>query len=196
MQPIEFWFSIGSTYTYLSVARMEELEAEHGVRFTLHPFSVRVLMREMGNVPFIGKPAKAAYMWRDIERRAAELGLPATLPAPYPLEEFDLANLVAVLGAEEGWIREYLLETYRRWFVDGQPAGSDPNLTDSLHAIGQDPARVVAEAQADETQARYTAATDAARAHGIFGAPSFLVGGELFWGDDRMEAAIRAAKAG
>lgn len=196
MQPIEFWFSIGSTYTYLSVARMDALEARHGVRFAFHPFSVRALMREMDNVPFIGKPAKAAYMWRDIERRAEELGLPATLPAPYPLEAFDRANLVAVLGREEGWVRDYAQETYRRWFVDGQPAGSAPNLPDSLRAIGQDPARVIAAAEGDENRARYAAATDAARARGIFGAPSFVVGGDLFWGDDRMEAAIRAAEAG
>jgi 2-hydroxychromene-2-carboxylate isomerase len=141
---IDFWFSIGSTYTYLSVMRLAEVEQTSGIAFRWQPFSVRQIMIEMDNIPFRTKPVKAAYMWRDIKRRAEMHGLPARVPAPYPLAQWDVANRVAVLGAAEGWIADYARATYRRWFQDGLEPGSEPNLSDSLHEIGQDPSRVTA----------------------------------------------------
>ena len=103
MKEIEFWFSIGSTYTYLSVSRLKEVERKFEVSFSWQPFSVRKIMREMDNVPFPPtKQAKVDYMWRDIQRRARGYGFEARVPAPYPLKEFDLANRIAVLGMQEG----------------------------------------------------------------------------------------------
>src|SRR5215472_8975274 len=113
---IEFWFSVGSTYTYLSVMRLGEVERQTGIRFVWRPFSVRQIMLEMDNIPFRTKPVKAAYMWRDIERRAAVYGLKARVPAPYPLQQWDTANRVAVLGVQQGWVADYTRATYRRWF--------------------------------------------------------------------------------
>lgn len=196
VKPIQFWLSIGSTYSYLSVMRLARVEAETGAAFELRPFSVRAIMIEMNNIPFANKPVKARYMWRDIERRAGKYGIPAALPAPYPLAQFDLANRIAVVGRQEGWCRDYVTATYRRWFQQGQPAGSDPNLSESLREIGQDPARVVGLANAPEAEAAYLQATDEARTLGIFGAPTFVVGQELFWGDDRLEDAISWCRTG
>ena len=65
---MEFWFSIGSSYTYLTVMRLREAEQESGAKFTWRPFSVRALMQEMNNMPFIGKPVKEKYMWREGHR--------------------------------------------------------------------------------------------------------------------------------
>lgn len=188
--PIQFWFSIGSTYTYLTVARLPQVEARAGASFEWRPFSVRAIMIEQNNIPFATKPVKAAYMWRDIERRADLYGVPVKVPAPYPLKEFDLANRVAVVGAREGWCAQYVRAAYRRWFVDGLEAGSEPNLSQSIAEAGQDPARVVAEAESAAAEAAYLAATDEARKLGIFGAPTFVSHGEVFWGDDRLDDAI------
>jgi 2-hydroxychromene-2-carboxylate isomerase len=80
--------------------------------------------------------------------------------------------------------------TYRRWFVEQHEAGSEPNISDSLREIGQERARVLALAQSDEIASAYATATDEARALGIFGVPTFVARGELFWGDDRMEDAV------
>lgn len=191
---VDFWFSVGSTYTYLTVMRLDEVERKSGVRFRWRPFSVRAIMKEMDNTPFSTKPVKAAYMWRDIERRAAQRGLPVRVPAPYPLPDFDLANRVAVLGAREGWCADYVRAAYRRWFQDGEPAGSEPSLSASLLEIGQDPKRVTAAARGDEIGRAYDQATDEARLLGIFGAPTFAVADEIFWGDDRLEDAIAWAR--
>ena len=68
---LEFWFSIGSTYTYLTVMRMKEIERKHNISLRLMPFSVRQIMLDMNNAPFPpSKASKVKYMWRDIERRA------------------------------------------------------------------------------------------------------------------------------
>lgn len=187
---IDFWFSVGSTYTYLTVMRLAEVERESGIAFRWRPFSVRQIMIEMDNIPFRTKPVKAAYMWRDIGRRAAMYGLKAKVPAPYPLAEWDVANRVAVLGAVEGWVADYARASYRRWFEAGLEPGSEPNLSESLREIGQDPARVAALAAGAEIGRAYDAATAEARGLNIFGSPSFAVGGEIFWGDDRLDDAI------
>ena len=190
MKPIDFWVSIGSTYSYLSVMRLSEVESKTDASFRIRPFSVRAIMVEMDNVPFAKKPIKAQYMWRDIERRAKRYGLYAQIPAPYPLEQFDLANKVAVVGEQEGWCRDYVTVAYRRWFQLGQPAGSDPNLGASLNEIGQDKDRVMELANSPEIDSAYLEATDEARSLGVFGSPCFVVGKELFWGDDRLEDAV------
>ncbi|WP_375688117.1 2-hydroxychromene-2-carboxylate isomerase [Pseudooceanicola sp. LIPI14-2-Ac024] len=196
MPRIEFWISVGSTYSYLSVARLAQVAADQGVSFTWHPFSVREIMVEMQNVPFVGKPVKAAYMWRDIGRRAKLYGLHPRLPAPYPLEQFDRANRVAVLAAEEGWCGDYVTAAYRAWFEEGLAAGTDANLARALAAAGQSVDRVLQAAGGEAISARYAARTQEARDRGIFGAPSFVCeDGELFWGDDRLEEAVAWAQA-
>jgi 2-hydroxychromene-2-carboxylate isomerase len=190
MADLEFWFSVGSTYSYLTVMRIEAAAAAAGAKVAWRPFSVRAIMTEMNNIPFATKPVKAAYMWRDIERRAAGYGLPCRVPAPYPLQAFDLANRLAVLGREEGWCAAYVKAVYRHWFQAGEEASSPAVLDASLREAGQDPARALALAESAAVGAAYDAATEDARRHGIFGAPSFLVGDELFWGDDRLEEAL------
>lgn len=196
MPGIDFWFSIGSTYTYLTVMRLADVARQEGVTFRWRPFSVRALMVEQGNIPFRDKPIKAAYMWRDIERRAGQYGLPVRVPAPYPLKAWDLVNRIAVLAAEEGWCADYARETYRRWFQQGIEPGIEPSLSEVLRLCGQDPARVMAAAEGEAVGLAYAAATDAARRVPLFGAPSFVVGSEVFWGDDRLDDAIAWLRRG
>ena len=195
MKEIEFWFSIGSTYTYLSVIRLKEVEEKFGLKFSWQPFSVRKIMLEMDNVPFPPtKQVKADYMWRDIERRAYSYGFEAKVPAPYPLKKFDFANSVAVLGVQEGWCAEYVSATYRRWFVDGLEPGSEPNVSESLREIGLKPGNVLKLAADDKIQKAYLKQTEQAQSKNIFGSPSFIVDDELFWGDDRLEDAVNWAQ--
>jgi hypothetical protein len=89
---IDFWYSIGSTNSYLTVMRLADVEKASGLAFRWRPFNVRHVMVAQNNVPFKDKPVKTAYMWRDIERRARRYGLTPRIPAPYPLPGLVLAN--------------------------------------------------------------------------------------------------------
>jgi 2-hydroxychromene-2-carboxylate isomerase len=193
MKKIEFWYSIGSTYTYLSTQRLTEIANTKNIEFEWCPFSVRSRMIEMENVPFMAekKRDKIDYMWRDVQRRANFYGFDAKVPAPYPLKEFDLANKVAIFGKDQGWIKEYTILTYKKWFLEHLEPGSEPNLTSTLREIGLDPDKIINLAQADEIEQKYLKNTEIAKNKGIFGSPSFIVEDEVFWGDDRCEDAIK-----
>ena len=190
MAKIDFWYSIGSTYSYLTVMRLPEVERASGVEIRWCPFNVRHVMIEQNNIPFKDKPVKTAYMWRDIERRSGRYGLAPRIPAPYPIPGLVLANQIAALGVEEGWVSDYTRATYRRWFERGEPAGEEPNLSGSLEEIGCDPNRVLATAQSERIFDALAQATEEAMGLGVFGSPTFVVDGEVFWGDDRLEDAL------
>ena len=196
MHSIDFWYSIGSTYSYLTIMRLPEMAKRAEVRISWRPFNVRDVMVEQNNVPFSNKPIKSAYMWRDIERRAAGYGLTPKIPAPYPLSGLVLANQVAVLGRENGWVEAYTKATYRRWFEDGDPAGEEPNISLSLTEIGQDANYILDLATSLAAVSSLERATSEAKSLGVFGSPSFVVNREVFWGDDRLEDALTWASKG
>jgi 2-hydroxychromene-2-carboxylate isomerase len=164
--------------------RLAELERSTEIPFRWRPFHLLVILQEMKHVPFADKPTKLSYMWRD------HYGIPARLPAPYPAKHSVAANLVATVGMKE-WGVYFVRAAYRRWFQLGQETGSEPNPSESLRDIGQDPARVLALANSENAEMALAAETNAARELGIFGSPTFAVNRESFWVDDRLEDAIK-----
>ena len=187
---LDLFFFYGSTYTYLTVMRVEETAAQAGVEVRWRPFNVREIMVEQDNIPFRDKPVKMRYMWRDIERRAARHGIPFEGIPTYPVDPDLLANRVGVVAAEEGWCPEYTRETYRAWFLEDKPPGEPEGLAAVLRSLGKDPDDVILRAESQETRERFASETEVARSMGIFGSPTFVTGGEIFWGDDRLEDAL------
>ena len=192
---MDFWFSIGSTYTYLSVMRLDRVAQETGIAFSWQPFNVREIMREMGNVPFADKPVKLAYMWRDIERRARHYGVPFRGPAPYPLQDLPRVNRLAVTAFAQGWGKPFVRAAYRHWFERLEDPTRDETLPGLIEALGRDPVQALAAADSPQGHDALAAQTRAARELGVFGAPSFVVDREVFWGDDRLEDAIAWVRA-
>ncbi len=193
MTEIDFWFSIGSTYTFLSVNRISEVAKRENIKFNWKPFSVRKIMMDMDNIPFTppSKKIKSDYMWRDIERRAKFYGFHALVPAPYPLKEFDLANQIAILGMNEGWGIEYVISTYKRWFQEGKEPATEPNLTEIFKELNLQKEETLNKAKSIEIYKQYEENTETAYKNGVFGSPSFIYEGEVFWGDDRLEDCIK-----
>lgn len=189
MAQLDFFYFFGSGYAYLSVLRISDLAAKAGVAVNWRPFNVRPLMRE-NNVMLRDEAQKVRYLWRDIERRAAQHGLPFVKPPIWPTEPDLLASRVAMVAAKEGWVEPYTVESFRAWYLDGLPLGTQDSLAVILPRVGQDPDRVLALAAGPEASARLEAETEAARKLGAFGSPTFAVGDELFWGDDRLEEAV------
>ena len=121
-------------------------------------------MKSMDNIPFPpSKKTKVDYMWRDIERRAASMDCRYRKPAPYPLQEFDRANLVGIVMNNQGRYLDYFEATYRCWFLDGLEAGSDDNLAKVFDHLGMPLDEVLQAAAADEVQAAYAQTTAEAR---------------------------------
>lgn len=193
---IDLWFSCGSPYSYLTMMRLDDVEASLGVRFRLRPFYLAQLCEGQGNWPFKPESARAAYMWRDIGRRAAALGLAPSLPAPYPAAGAAVANQIAWLGLQQNWGRAFLRTSFRAWFEDGLSPGSPENYGPALRALGRDPDRILKIIERAGVHASLVAETSRARALGVFGAPSFTVDGEIFWGDDRLEDALDRIRQG
>ena len=195
MKNIDFYFSIGSTYTYLTVTRILDVEKKHQIKFNWKPFSVRAIMKEMNNIPFPkDKINKVNYMWRDIERRAEGYGFFAKTPVPYPLSEFDLANKIAILGLDKGWGIDYIRLTYKKWFQEGKEPAIDPSISEICKELALNKNEIVSEAKSEIFEKKYMSNTDSARENKVFGSHSFIVEDEIFWGDDRMEDAIKWAK--
>jgi 2-hydroxychromene-2-carboxylate isomerase len=193
---LDLFFFCGSTYTYLTVMRVEEEAARAGVEVRWRPFNVREIMIEQDNIPFRDKPVKLRYMWRDIERRAARHGIPFDGVPTYPVDPENLSNRVGTIAAIEGWCPEYVKATYRAWFLEDRPPGNPDHLSAILRDLGRDPADVIARADTPEVREKYEAETNVARGLGIFGSPTFAVDGEIFWGDDRLEEALEWCASG
>ena len=115
---IDFWFTSGSTYTYLTVMRLPEIEKAHSIRFNWRPFA-RGRAANVEGAPFVESSPKMEYMWHDIKRRSVKYGIPVRVPAPYPSRDTALRDCVALLDIMEGWGEAFLRANYIRWLPHG-----------------------------------------------------------------------------
>jgi 2-hydroxychromene-2-carboxylate isomerase len=195
---IDYWFTMGSTYNYLTAMRIDAVARAAGVAVRWRPFRGVAALTGATQPPFLPGMAKTAHMWRDIARRAAARGLPMREPVSYPCANLLRANAVMLVGVREGWGPDYARAAYPLWFGQGISNGSEENLRSALAACGQGAAadRILAVAESPDLLAALDDETAAAREAGVFGAPSFIAAGELFWGDDHLEDALHWAKTG
>ncbi|MDX8457915.1 2-hydroxychromene-2-carboxylate isomerase [Mesorhizobium humile] len=189
MKQIDFFYFFGSGYAYLSVMRIAAMAKQSGVAVRWRPFNVRTVMAE-NNIALRTQAAKVKYMWRDVERRAATHGVPYVKAPIWPTDPDLLANRIAMVAAEEGWCEAYTIASFSAWYLEGMELGSRAHLGHVLAPLGQDVDDVIAKADGARAHERLKAETDAARSYGIFGSPAFVVDGETFWGDDRLEEAL------
>jgi 2-hydroxychromene-2-carboxylate isomerase len=189
---LDFWFEFASTYSYPAAMRIAPLAAAHGVTVRWRPFLLGPIFKAQGwdNSPFNLYPAKGRYMWRDLERICGALGLPFTQPSPFPQNAL-LASRVAMAALTQRWGEDYCRAVYRAEFGESRNIGEPAAIAAVLTALGQNAEQVMQQAQGDAIKAALRAQTEEAQRLGIFGAPSFVTrDSELFWGNDRLEAAL------
>ena len=189
---VDLFFFVGSLYSAFAVMRADAAARAAGVELRWRPFNVRAIMLEQDNLPR-KKPVKMQYTWRDVERRAQRYGLEFKPGVPLPVDPDYLGNRVAVVAAQEGWCAEYSKRVFRDWFAEHKAPGDPSRLEEQLRSLERDAGAVIARANSQEIRDLYDAETDAARKLGIFGAPTFVVGSEIFWGDDRLDDALEWA---
>jgi 2-hydroxychromene-2-carboxylate isomerase len=193
---IDFWFEFGSTYSYPAALRIGPLAQAAGVTVRFRPFLLGPLFKALGwtTSPFNLNPDKGRYMWRDVERVCAELSLPFRRPESFPQNSL-LAARVALAGFEQGWGEDFCRAVFRAEFGEGRRIEDATAVGDILAGLKVEPAPAIAAAQSDAIKAQLRRATEEAQRLGIFGAPSFVCAdGELFWGNDRLEQALRWAR--
>jgi 2-hydroxychromene-2-carboxylate isomerase len=194
---LEFWYDLASTYSYLSAMRIEALAAAAGVGVVWKPLLLGPIFHTQGwaTSPFNIYPAKGKYMVRDMERLAAARSLPFRLPSPFPQNSLHAARL-ALIGHAEGWGVAFTRAVYTAEFAEGADISDKRMLGTLLQRLGLDAGALLAVSAAPETKERLRQQTEEAQELGIFGAPTFLVRGDLYWGDDRLEQALAVAAGG
>ena len=187
----EFWFEYGSTYTYLTVARIDSITQTRRIPVHWRPFLLMPIMTEQGmeKGPFLPYPAKLRYMWRDLERRAQHHRISYQKPSVYPPNTL-LTARIGCLGQKEGWCSTFTKEVFRLHWTENVVIGTEENIRRSLNSIKKDVEYTIAIALAEDNKLALRTQTEKARALGIFGSPTFVVGDEIFWGDDRLEDAV------
>ena len=188
--PPVFYFDYSSPHAYLAAMRIGAVLPQARWR----PIAFGALIRQIGKVPWSLRPGREAGM-REIEERAAARGLPPVRwPDGWPDRSYSLLPLRAGLVAEtHGRLREYSAEVYRLMFVEGRTLTEPAPVLEAAAAAGLNRDAVAVRLEHPEIKARLRAYTDEAVARGVTGIPTVAVGGALFWGDDLLEAAARAA---
>ena len=189
---IEFWFEFGSNYSYLSVMRIEDEARRHRVPIVWKPFLLGAIFRTLGfeNSPFVLQKEKGAYVQRDMARQCRKYGLrPWVQPSLFPRLGV-LPLRIALLGSEQPWIGAFCRKVMELNFVLDHDINQPDRIAAILRELDLPALDILGQAQAESTKARLRQQTDAARARGIFGAPTFFVGTEMFWGDDRLGEAL------
>jgi 2-hydroxychromene-2-carboxylate isomerase len=190
---VEFWHEFGSTYSYLSAYRIEDLAHAAGVAVSWRPFLLAPIFKEQGwnDSPFNVYPAKGRYMWRDVERLCAKYGVPFARPSRFPRDGLLAARVACLARAKfEPWLPDFVREVFRANFAEDREIGDAVEIRSILDDLGRPGAEIVERARTPENKQRLRDHTHRAIELGIFGAPSFVVGGELFWGNDRLEDAL------
>jgi len=194
MAAIDFFYEFASTYSYITAMRIAPLAHAAGVTVRWRPFLLGPIFKAQGwdTSPFNLYPAKGRYMVRDCERQCAALGIAFHIPEPFPQHTL-LAARVATIAMTEGWGEDFSRAVYRAQFAEHRNIGEPPVIDAIVRKLGRDSSAALARAQADDIKQSLRTTTEEAQRVGIFGAPSFVARGELFWGNDRLEQALAFA---
>lgn len=185
-----FYFDLGSPFAYLAAERINSVFDEPP---EWQPVLLGGIFRHFDRDSWANGPEREAGL-REVERRAAEYGLPEIRwPEPFPPTSTLFAMRVATFAKETGRAVAFALPAFRQAFAGGRDLSDPDNVILAAAACELHPRAVLGAAERESVKASLREATDAAAEAGVFGVPSVVVDGEVFWGDDRLEEAATAA---
>jgi 2-hydroxychromene-2-carboxylate isomerase len=191
VQRVEFFFDLVSPYSYLAHGRVGRICEEHGAELVLRPMLLGGVHKAVGLQAPIETEPKRRHQYRDIERWAEYYGRPFRFPDPFPFRTLKTMR-AAVFSEESRDLEAFTREAFALyWEKGGAPKGleetdEDGPVAEVARRIGADPEEFLRGAAAPETKEALKAATSEAVERGVFGAPTFFVGDEMFWGNDRL----------
>ncbi len=188
---VDFWFDFASSYSYLSALRIEPLAQARGVQVNWRPFLLGPVFTAMGwnDSPFNIYPAKGRYMWRDLERLCHYYALPLKRPSRFPRSGLRPARIICA-HPRAPWLADFARAVFTAGFAEDRDIGAREVVASLLRDLGLDAEAVIAAGESTAAKEQLRRQTDEAVALDIFGAPTFMVDGEMFWGNDRLEHAL------
>jgi 2-hydroxychromene-2-carboxylate isomerase len=184
---VSFFFDVSSPFAYLAATQIEAVAAGSGARVRWRPFLLGALFKGIGtpDVPlFTLSQAKQRFVGADLDRWAAHHGVPLRFPSRFPMNTVKALRLLVQLP--DGQRSALALALFRAYWADDRDIGDDAELAAIAASVGLDGAALLAGAKSDAVKDQLKVATAEAAAAGLCGAPSFLVGDLLFWGQDRL----------
>ena len=191
---VEVFFDYGSPFSYLADTQLPALSARTGATIVYRPMLLGAVFKATGNASPITIAAKARYMSIELQRWAARYGLPVPNNPYFPINTLRLMR-GAVATLQDGTFQRYHRAIFTALWSKGVNLGEEGVIGETLKAAGLDAVGVLHRIEQPEVKDQLKANTDEAVRRGVFGAPSFFVGDELFWGNDRLdfvEAVLRA----
>ena len=186
---IEFYFDYGSPFSYLADTQLAALADRNGAELVYRPILLGGIFKATGNASPITIPAKGQYMMRELERWARHYGVAMQMNSHFPFSTIRLMR-GAIAAQRQNRFAAYHPQMFRAVWCEGRDVGKEAGLRKVLEGAGIDPASI----DGDEIKNQLRANTDEAVARGAFGAPTFFVNGEMFWGNDRLEFVEAALK--
>lgn len=195
MKSFEFWFDFGSTASYLAWTQLPALEAATGATVILKPMLLGGVFQAAGNQSPVNIPAKGKYLFVDFARFAERYGVPFKLNPNFPINTLLLMRgAIALQMKGDGRFTNYCHAVFNAIWVDSLNMNDPATAAEALRRAGFDAQPLVALASEQATKDALKAATQAAVDRGVFGAPTFFVGDQMFWGQDRMDFVREALK--
>ena len=188
MKTLDFYFDYGSPAAYLAWTQLPALCAQAGATLVNQPFLLGGAFQATGNRPPISVPAKGMYLFKDLTRYAKRYGVVFNMNPNFPINTLTFMRAAVGLQMREPTrLEAFSAAVFKGIWVDGLNL-NDPQIVGSMLAgAGFDPAAMMTMASDAAVKDELKARTEAAVARGIFGAPTFFVGDEMFWGQDRLD---------
>ncbi len=191
---IEFFYDIGSPYSYLAATQIDAVAAAAGASVEWKPFLLGGVFKASGNDMPARVPAKARWMLSDLTLWAKRYGVPFVFPLSFPPNTVK-AMRACVAARREGQAKAFSLALFRAYWVDGKDPSAKETMSAAAEAAGLRGDAIIAATEDQAIKDELRALTDDAVARGAFGAPTMFVGEQMLWGNDRLELLAEALRS-
>jgi 2-hydroxychromene-2-carboxylate isomerase len=195
MKTFEFWFDFGSPAAYLAFTQIPSMETDTGAKAAYRPMLLGGVFQATGNHSPATIPAKGKYIFNDFNRFAKRYGVPFNNNPHFPINTLLLMRGAAGLQQQQSdQFSAYCSAVFQAIWVDALNMNDPATVGATLHKAGFDPHELMALANDQTTKDVLKASTTEAVSRGVFGAPTFFVDDQMYWGQDRLDFVKEALK--
>jgi 2-hydroxychromene-2-carboxylate isomerase len=192
---VEFYFDVGSPAAYLAWTQLPKIVAQAGSEIEYRPFLLGAVFQATGNRSPTEIPAKGQYLQDDLQRFARRYGVPFRHNPFFPINTLTLMRgALGLQMREPDRMVPYVDAVFQALWVDGKNMNDALTVTQVLQQAGFDPEQLLALTSDPAVKDQLKVVTQEAVARGVFGAPTFFVGTQMFWGQDRLDFVTEALK--